>query len=105
MTENLQYEGAIPCCGIFCGGCPKFIGNKCCGATINCEIRKCSLYKCCVEKRGLRFCYECKTFPCSRFKKFAETWLKLGQNLIENQRMLAEFGKFSLLETHNKTRT
>jgi len=28
--------------------------------------------------------------------------LKLGQDLIENQKILAEFGKFYFLESYNK---
>lgn len=86
MTRYLRYEGTIPCCGIFCGGCPNYIRdkNKCCGATTQCGQQKCGIYKCCVEKKNLQFCFECKTFPCSRFKQFAITWLRLGQDLIEN---------------------
>lgn len=86
------YNGLIPCCGIFCGNCPNYYRDKnaCCGAEKHCVERRCEIYKCCIEKKELRFYNECKIFPCSRFKKFAETWLKLGQDLIANQNRLKE---------------
>ena len=83
---NKTYKGKIPPCGIDCGKCPNFLreNNRCLGAEESC--RKCkTIYVCCVEKKGLEYCYQCKTFPCARFKKFSATWIKLGQNLIDNQ--------------------
>ena len=101
------YYGKIPACGIFCGGCLNYIREKkkCRGAETNCNIRRCVIYKCCVEKKSLRFCHECKTFPCSSFKKFAETWLKLEQNLIENQELLKEVGEKNFLKHFNSVLT
>ena len=98
------YNGIIPCCGVFCGGCTFFTRTKqaCRGASIRCEERKCGFYKCCVEKKGFRFCFECKMFPCSRFRKFAKTWLPLGQDLIENQRLIKEIGEDRFLEYCNR---
>lgn len=98
------YEGKIPCCGIFCGGCPNFIRNKskCNGASINCEERKCGIYKCCFLKKEHSFCFECKIFPCSRFKQFAITWQKLGQDLIANQMLLQEIGEEEFLKQFNQ---
>jgi hypothetical protein len=101
--KGLTYHGYIPPCGIFCGGCPNYIRekNKCCGAAIKCDQRKCGIYKCCVEKKKLRFCFECKTFSCSKFKKFAETWLKYGQDLIENQKIIEAFGEEQFVNYFN----
>ena len=86
------YNGIVPCCGIYCDSCPIFTRckNPCLGAKGHCEKRRCGIYKCCVEKKNYKYCYECKTFPCSKFKKFANTWLKLGQDLYENQISLKE---------------
>lgn len=100
MDSTAIYDGYIPCCGIYCGGCPNFIRdkNKCSGAEGHCEERRCMICKCCVEKKQLRYCYECKTFPCSRFKKFAETWSKLGQDLIANLQYIQENGDAQLLK-------
>ena len=97
------YKDTIPCCGVFCGGCTLYTRPKptCRGASVRCAERKCGFYKCCVEKKGLRYCIECKTFPCSRFKKFAETWSKLGQDLITNQNFIKEFGEDKFIEYYN----
>ena len=98
-----MYNGKVPCCGIFCGNCPNYIRdeNKWFGAENNCEKRKCGIYKCCIEKKKYDFCFKCKTFPCSRFKRFAETWLRLGQNLYENQRTLKGYGAEIFLKNYN----
>ncbi len=32
----------------------------------------CWILKCCVDEKGLDFCYECEEFPCERLKKWAE---------------------------------
>ncbi|QOR34992.1 DUF3795 domain-containing protein [Clostridium sp. 'deep sea'] len=100
-----DYVGYIPPCGIYCGTCANYIRekNSCAGATEHCRIRKCKgIYVCCIEKKGLSYCYQCNIFPCSRFKKFASTWLKLGQDLINNQYLLKELGEEAWLAKFNK---
>jgi hypothetical protein len=96
------YLGLVPPCGIVCGGCPKYVRDKnpCPGAETGC--RKCrSIYVCCVEKKGHRICSECATFPCSRFEKFAQAWLKYGQDLVANQEQLQCLGPDRRLEAWN----
>ncbi|QUI22073.1 DUF3795 domain-containing protein [Vallitalea pronyensis] len=97
-----KYKGFIPPCGIYCGGCYRYKSgkkNECLGAETHCKTRKCkSIYMCCVEKKGLNYCYECNNFPCSRFKKFAESWKKYGQDLIENQMLLEQYGEEKWLQ-------
>jgi hypothetical protein len=74
----------------------------CRGAEIHCKRRKCKgIYVCCAERKGHRFCFECSTFPCSRFRKFAETWKKYGQDLVENQRYLEQLGEDGWIEMWN----
>lgn len=99
------YLGRTPCCGIFCGNCPIYTrtNNKCLGAAGHCEIRRCGIYQCCIEKKGYRFCYECPTFPCSKFKRFAAGWLKLGQNLYENQKLLKALGEKRFADKFNSS--
>ncbi len=101
-----HYDGSIPPCGIFCGGCPRYKNgktNSCDGADSGCKSRKCkSIYVCCIEKRSLAFCHQCKTFPCSRFKKFAETWKQYNEDLVENQKVLKEQGVEALLGKYNE---
>jgi len=99
-----EYKGFIPPCGIFCGACPNYnrARKPCPGAEIGCPQRRCkTIYVCCIEKKGLRFCYECEAFPCYRFRRFAETWRKHGQDLIANQRRLQELGEEACLEMWN----
>lgn len=98
-----EYQGTVPPCAIFCGACPKYIRDKqaCLGAEKHC--RKCkSIYICCREKKGLNYCYECKSFPCSRFKKFSASWLKIGQDLIKNHQQLQELGAEEWLKMWNE---
>ena len=33
----------------------------------------CWILLCCVDKRGLEFCYECQAFPCVKLNEWAET--------------------------------
>ena len=98
-----MYIGEVPCCGIFCGNCPNYIRdeNKYFGAESYCKKRKCGIYKCCIEKKKHNFCFQCKKFPYNKFKKFAETWQKLGQNLYDNQKVLKEYGTEKFLENYN----
>ncbi len=103
MTENLKYNGFIPPCGIFCGGCPVFSREKnaCMGAEIGCKTRKCKgIYVCCIEKKGLEFCHQCKTYPCNRFRKFAERWQKYGQDLMANQEFILNYGKEKFIKKY-----
>ncbi|KNY29922.1 DUF3795 domain-containing protein [Pseudobacteroides cellulosolvens] len=100
-----KYNGFVPPCGIYCGGCPNYLRykNPCLGAEKHCKERNCkSIYVCCKEKKGYEFCFECKTFPCSRFKKFSESWIKLGQDLILNQQQLRIMGVKRWLENWNQ---
>ncbi len=99
-----KYYGFVPPCGLFCGACPNFVRekNSCLGAEVHCKKRKCKgIYVCCIEKRGHDFCYECEIFPCSRLKRFAKTWEKYGQNVIENQRMIKAIGKQKWMKQWN----
>ncbi len=103
-SKALKYSGFVPPCGIFCGGCPIFTRdkNRCEGAEKRCKTRKCKgIYVCCIEKKGLEFCYECKLYPCSRYKKFADRWKKYGQNLLENQDFIRKHGKEKFIEKMN----
>lgn len=101
-----EYFGYVPPCGIFCGGCPRYNSgkkNSCSGAESHCKERKCkSIYVCCVEKKGLEYCHQCKAFPCSRFKKFSESWKQYGEDLIDNQKKIEEKGVDSFLEDWNE---
>ncbi len=86
LTNNID---SIPPCGIDCTQCPKYLRekNSCSGYPEGC--RKCkTLYVCCVEKRGHEYCFQCSSYPCARFTKFAKSWEKLGQDLFSNQQKM-----------------
>jgi len=98
------YKGRIPACGVFCGGCPVYIRDKkpCLGAEINIKrCENCKSYHLCCESKGIKHCYECLTFPCYRFRRFTKSWLKYGQNLIENQELLARVGENEFIVLYN----
>ncbi len=102
---HLKYTGFVPPCGIYCGGCPSYTRekNKCKGAEIGCKTRKCKgIYVCCVEKKKLEFCYQCQIYPCSKFKKFADRWVKYGQDLIVNQELIKTLGEKEFIKRMDK---
>ncbi|MCG8582077.1 MAG: DUF3795 domain-containing protein [Bacteroidales bacterium] len=100
----LKYDGFVPPCGIFCGGCPVYIRDtkRCEGAEKGCKKRKCKgIYVCCIEKKELEFCYQCKSYPCARYRQFADRWKKYGQDLLTNQDYIKQFGKEQFIEMMN----
>lgn len=106
-SNQKLYIGRIPSCGVFCGSCPVYVRDKkpCLGAEIN-NVRcdNCKSYHLCCKERGITHCYECRIFPCSRFKRFAKSWLKYGQNLLKNQQLLKEIGEKQFVLLYNSKR-
>ncbi|MCD8250890.1 MAG: DUF3795 domain-containing protein [Phocaeicola dorei] len=100
-----SYNGRIPACGVFCGGCPVYTREKspCKGAELNssrCEKCK-TFHLCCLEKE-ITHCFQCSDFPCAKLKKFTKRWLKYGQNFIENQKLLKDVGEDDFLKYYNE---
>jgi GNAT superfamily N-acetyltransferase len=90
---NQTYQGTIPPCGIFCGGCPRYVNcHDCLGAEYGCHQCK-GIYQCCVTKKQLQFCHQCSSYPCFKFKQFARRWDKYGQDLLGNQAYLKTHGE------------
>ena len=63
-----SYNGRIPACGVFCGGCPIYTREKspCKGAEQNgsrCE--KCKTFHLCCLEKGITHCFQCSDFPCT----------------------------------------
>ena len=105
MAKIKPYNGRIPACGVFCGGCPIYTREKraCRGAELNhsrCE--KCKTFHLCCFGKKITHCFQCSNFPCTRFKGFAKRWQKHGQDFIENQKLLSEIGEVAFLEDYNK---
>jgi len=97
MAKIKPYNGRIPACGVFCGGCPIYTREKraCRGAELNhsrCE--KCKTFHLCCFGKKITHCFQCSNFPCTRFKGFAKRWQKHGQDFIENQKLLSEIVKW-----------
>ena len=104
MAKIKPYNGRIPACGVFCGGCPIYTREKraCRGAELNhsrCE--KCKTFHLCCFGKKITHCFQCSNFPCTRFKGFAKRWQKHGQDFIENQRLLA-LGTDVFLDNYNR---
>ncbi len=102
--QQKYYQGRIPACGVFCGGCPVYTRakNPCPGAEINfkrCE--NCKTFHLCCKERNITYCFQCKTFPCYKFKRFTKSWMQYGQNLINNQELLSQIGMDEFLEHYN----
>ncbi len=54
ISKYLNKKIATPC-GIFCPICPRFKEHKCKGW--HCTTRRCTIYKCCVEKKKYGYGY------------------------------------------------
>ena len=56
-------------CGLYCGLCPRFQSkarSRCLGCQLGEQHSYCSVYRCCVTKRGLFTCAGCDEYPCER---------------------------------------
>ncbi len=41
----------------------------------------CSILRCCVDKSGLEFCYQCEEFPCEKLEQWATEDERYGEAL------------------------
>ncbi len=104
MAIAKRYTGRVPACGVFCGACPVYTRDRkpCPGAEINVErCEGCKSFHLCCRARGVDHCCDCPAFPCRRFRDFARSWMKYGQDLVENQRLLRLLGSEGFLEHYN----
>ena len=93
-----SYNGRIPACGVFCGGCPAYTREKspCKGAELsNSRCEKCKTFHLCCLGKEITHCFQCSDFPCAKLRRFTKSWLKYGQDFIENQKLLKD-GKSSV---------
>ena len=83
---DIIYNGRVPACGVFCGGCPNYtrIKKPCKGAEYSDKCERCKTFHLCCKEKGITHCFQCRIFPCSKFKSFTKRWLKYGQNIIEH---------------------
>lgn len=71
-------QALIAPCGLYCGECEAFQDRRCGGCVSRQGLclkytKICKIYSCCVDRRRLRFCSDCRDFPCERFSKFFNT--------------------------------
>lgn len=105
LVKIKPYNGRIPACGVFCGGCPTYVREKspCKGAELNCSrCAKCKTFHLCCLEKGITHCFQCCSFPCAKFKAFTKRWLKHGQDFIKNQLLLKQIGEDEFLKIYNK---
>lgn len=88
MSE--QDKNLVGCCGIFCGLCPKYQSkapSRCIACRLGEQHDWCSIYRCCVKKKGFFTCIECDEYPCGRYvrrKWGLDYWTKKAtENLDE----------------------
>lgn len=116
QKDNAKLAAA---CGLYCGACPVFkatedraLAEKIAqnmGIPIDrvgcrgCRDEKghiplmgepvCPTYQCCVEQRGLQFCYQCQDFPCLKLAPAADKAQTLPHNTkVYNSVLLQKLG-------------
>jgi hypothetical protein len=65
--EEEKYLAGV--CGLFCGLCPRYQSkspSRCLSCHLGEQHSYCSVYRCCVMKRGLFTCADCAEYPCER---------------------------------------
>ncbi len=101
---------SIAPCGVICDLCLGFQRekNKCVGCNAvgykpnHCVV--CSI-KSCKEKHGNEklLCNECRKFPCGRIKNLDKRYIvKYGESIMQNFRMIDEYGIRSFIEQASK---
>jgi hypothetical protein len=68
MNEHQEQELA-GCCGLYCGLCPRYQSkapSRCLSCHLGEQHNYCSVWRCCVGKRGHHTCADCPEYPCER---------------------------------------
>jgi hypothetical protein len=86
--KNSEAKNLVGCCGLYCGLCNKYQStapSRCIGCKPGEQHSWCSIWNCCVKKRGFETCSECsEIFNCTIFirRKVAE-WIPAADNLYQ----------------------
>ena len=59
MKERSVDKNLIAACGLYCGGCKKFLMDKCPGCFKSQKVEWCQIRKCCIDNKYAT-CAECK---------------------------------------------
>ncbi|MGA7677494.1 MAG: DUF3795 domain-containing protein [Dehalococcoidia bacterium] len=119
MSRQPAEAKLVAVCGLYCGACPvlRASGDKALAERIaqardipvervscrGCRAEKgriklmgepvCPTYTCCVEQKGLQFCYECADFPCLKLAPCADKAQLLPHNTkVYNLVLLQKLG-------------
>jgi len=120
-----EVEELVAPCGLYCGACPIYKAQtdrvlaeklaprlglpiEAC-ACLGCRGQKgrvrvmgeqiCETYDCCVNEKGLDFCYQCPDFPCSKLAPCADRAAEIPHNTkIYNLLLIQKNGVDSLAE-------
>jgi len=68
MNEASE-EALAGCCGLYCGLCPRYQStapSRCLSCHLGEQHSYCSVWRCCVHKRGHHTCADCEEYPCER---------------------------------------
>ena len=98
MAEERDLAG---CCGIFCGLCTKYQSkspSRCIGCRLGEQHSWCSIYMCCVVKKGFETCIECDEYPCERYARRKWGTDKVSQAAEINLEQIRESGLEPWLE-------
>lgn len=104
MPENINVVMFAPC-GMNCKVCYKhcYYKNPCEGC-LKSDVgkpehcRKCKI-KDCVKEKGLRYCFECKEYPCKFIKNLEKSYNKRYQtSLMDNSIFVKKYGLDQFME-------
>ncbi len=73
MKEIVSDPALVANCGLYCGGCPRYLKDKCPGCRENQKAKWCKLRTCCIENK-YGSCADCTEFEdpmaCRKFNNF-----------------------------------
>jgi len=104
---NLAEESLVGCCGIYCGLCTKYqskVPSRCIGCRIGEQHDWCSIYRCCVKKKGLITCIECSEYPCERYERRLAKYPEDLKTAQENLDRIEKLGLDSWLKGQRERR-
>ena len=66
MKGFTREETRFSLCGLNCCLCSMYLGGYCPGCGGGAGNQSCAIARCSLEHGGVRFCWECPEYPCSR---------------------------------------
>lgn len=108
--ESLNKFSLIAPCGMNCGICMAYVRarNKCPGCReadtkkpitrIRCKIKNCGIF----QKDGVKFCFECRNYPCNNLKHLDNRYrTKYDMSMIDNLEYIKDHGMRKFLKNED----